>query len=369
MTTHEFVRGGQWACAAALAAGGCCVAEGQVQPAALEPVALRCEYRADPVGIGATRPRLSWRVESGRRGERQTAFQILVASSPELLNRDTGDLWDTGRMSGDETIGTEYAGAPLVSRERCYWKVRVWSRDGQAAWSGPAEWSMGLLSPGDWKSEWIGFDEERLKLGRREGVDYLPPAPYLRTTFRADRPVLRATLYASALGLVEPHLNGHLVSEDFFTPGWTDYSKRVDYRTYDVTQWVHPGENALGAVLADGWYAGYVGFGGHRDHYGTQPRIRMQLQIDYADGSSALVGTGPDWKAATGPVREADFLKGETYDARMEFTGWDDAGFNDAGWRPVVVGSEVHPFMQAHPGPPVRVIAEFRAKTTSEPRP
>jgi len=369
MTTGTFTRGGARLLAAAFSVGGACPMQGQVQAGALDPVALRCEYQVDPVGIGETRPRLSWKVESGRRGERQTSYQIVVASSAELLKEDRGDLWDTGKVGGDETIGTEYAGAPLASQERCYWKVRAWDRDGQASWSRPATWSMGLLKPGDWKSEWIGFDEERLKIARAEGVVYLPPAPYLRTTFRADKPVLRATLYASALGLVEPRLNGRQVSVDFFTPGWTDYDKRVNYRAYDVTPWVRPGGNAVGAVLADGWYAGYVGFGGHRDHYGRLPRIRMQLQLDFADGSSAVVGTGPDWKAATGPMREADFLDGETYDARMEMPGWDKAGFNDAAWKPVAVGSEVHPIMQAHPGPPVRVIAEFRAKSTTEPRP
>jgi alpha-L-rhamnosidase len=369
MTKNRFIPASAWALAAALAAGFAGAARGQVPAAALDPVALRCEYQADPIGIGETRPMLSWRVESPRRGERQTSFQIVVASSPELLKEDKGDLWDTGKVEGDETIGTEYAGAPLVSQERCYWKVRVWDRDGQASWSRPARWSMGLLGPDDWKSEWIGFDEERLKIPRTEGATYLPPAPYLRTTFRADRPVRRATLYASALGLVEPHLNGRPVSVDFFTPGWTAYDKRVNYRAYDVTGWVRPGENALGAVLADGWYAGYVGFGGHRDHYGMLPRIRMQLQLDYADGSSAVVATGPDWRASAGPTLEADFLKGETYDARMEMAGWDKPGFNDAAWRPVAVGSEVHPLMQAHPGPPVRVIDEFRAKTVSEPRP
>ena len=180
---------------------------------------------------------------------------------------------------------------------------------------------------------------------------------------------MRATLYASALGLVEVHLNGRRVSEDFFTPGWTDYDKRVHYRTYDVTSLVNRGDNVLGVILADGWYSGYVGFVGHRDYYGKLPRVRLQLQLDYADGTSAIVGTGPDWKAATGPLLEADFLKGETYDARLDLNGWDKSGFNDDNWQPVVVDNTVHPLMQAHPGPPVRVIAEFKAKTITEPKP
>ncbi|HEY5079616.1 MAG TPA: glycoside hydrolase family 78 protein, partial [Opitutaceae bacterium] len=254
----------------------------------------------------------------------------------------------------------------LVSHQHCFWKVRAWDRDGRPSpWSAPAEWSMGLLESEDWKGVWIGYDAARLALPRTRDADYLPPPPFFRSTFRADRPVARATLYASALGMVEAHLNGHRVSDDFFTPGWTDYSKRAEYRTYDVTQWVRPGENALGAVLGDGWYSGYVGFHKDRDLYGKLPRVRMQLQVDYQDGTSAVVGTGPDWKGATGPILDADFLKGESYDARKELTGWDEPGFNDGGWRGVVADSEVHPLLQAHPGPPVRVFAELKAKTTT----
>jgi alpha-L-rhamnosidase len=360
---------GMRAVSAAMAAGLCFTAFGGAPEGPLRPFALQCENRTDPVGVGETRPMLSWKAGSDLRAERQTAFQILVASSPERLRDGKGDLWDSGKVMSDETVGAEYAGSPLASRERCFWKVRIWDKDGLAATSPPAEWSMGLLHASDWKSEWIGYDAERMGLGRTEGADYLPPAPYLRTTFRADRPISRATLFASALGLVEPHLNGHLVSEDYFTPGWTDYSKRVDYRTYDVTAWVHQGENALGAVLGDGWYAGYVGYGGKRDHYGKLPRIRLQLHIDYADGGSEVIGTGTDWKASIGPVIEADFLKGETYDARSELTGWDQPGFNDGSWKPVVAGSEVTPLMQAHPGPPVRVIATFESTATTEPKP
>jgi alpha-L-rhamnosidase len=351
----------------------------QVQAALLESVALRTEYRIDPLGIDEVQPRLSWQVESKSRGEKQTAFQILVASSAKLLQQGKGDLWDSGRFMSDETIGTVYAGSPLVSQEHCYWKVRIWNQEGQATWSHPAEWSMGLLKPEDWLSGWIGYDAERLKLAHplladgagdgQKADPYLPPVPYFRKNFNVGRSIVRATLYASALGLAEVHLNGHRVSEDFFTPGWTDYDKRVLYRTYDVTPLVNRGENVVGAMLADGWYSGYIGYAKKRDYYGKLPRVRLQLQLEYSDGTSAIVGTGPDWKATTGPVREADFLKGETYDARQEQDGWDQPGFKDDQWQPVITDNEVHPLMQAHPGPPVRVIAGFKAKTISEPKP
>ena len=500
----------------------------------LAPTYLRCEHLVDPLGVDETTPRLSWIVESGERGQRQTAYYLLVASSEKLLGQDKGDLWDTGKVAGDETICAAYQGQPLRSHQRCFWKVKVWDKDGrESSWSKPALWSMGLLQPEDWKADWIGYDQPRqkglqrdpleqtqwiwhaadkpgsvpkcqrlflyrftlpdnvkvkqaeisasaddgmkfavngrrrlttepgndswrqvtkasvateLKPGQNElrvlvenaepgyagliarlvitlddgrtiqhrtdlswqstdqpgqnwmqgpldasalpaahvlgdyGVQpwgklrateiFVPPATCFRHEFNLDQSVARATLYATALGLVDMHLNGHRVSDDYFTPGWTDYKQRVYYRAYDVTKLVKPGANALGAVLADGWFSGYIGYGNNRTFYGKYPRLRAQLHLEYADGSTADIATAPNWKATAGPVLEADFLKGETYDARLENPGWDQAGCDDIHWAAVDVGSnEVHPLVQPHPGPPVRAIEEFKAKTITEPKP
>ncbi|MGA2247126.1 MAG: hypothetical protein ABSH48_19220 [Verrucomicrobiota bacterium] len=123
------------------------------------PVNLQCEYRSDPPGIEVTQPRLTWQVQSDERNQRQTAYQILVAGSPELLQGDQGDLWDSGRTSSSETLNLAYSGRPLASGTPCFWKVRIWDKDGQAsAWSRPAQWSMGLLKPADWQGKWIGLD-------------------------------------------------------------------------------------------------------------------------------------------------------------------------------------------------------------------
>lgn len=194
---------------------------------------------------------------------------------------------------------------------------------------------------------------------------FLPPPPYLRTEFTVAKRVKRATLYATALGLIDLHLNDQCVSPDRFTPGWTDYNKRVHYRTYDVTSLVRKGRNALGAILADGWYSGYIGWGQIRDHYGKKPRCRAQLQIDYADGSSEIIATGPNWKASTGPILSGDFLMGETYDARLE-THWCAPDFDDSKWEAVDVGAEMNPLVQAHPGPPVRIFDEIKPKSIKE---
>ena len=197
----------------------------------------------------------------------------------------------------------------------------------------------------------------------------LPPPVHLRTVFAAEKPVARAVVYATALGIFDLHLNGKRVSADYFNPGWTAYDKRVLYRAYDVTALLRRGENVLGAVLADGWYSGYVGYGHQRDHYGSQPRLLAQLQIEYADGTTTRVATGPDWKAATGALRESDFLMGETCDARLEPRGWDAPGFDAAAWKPVDTGTNLKPLREAHRGPPVVAVQTFPARTITEPQP
>jgi alpha-L-rhamnosidase len=256
---------------------------------------LRCEYLEAPSGIDETTPRLSWIVTSDERNQRQTAYRILVASSEEKIAGDEGDLWDSGVVEKSNTVNIPYAGKALRSRQPCYWKAMAWDADGQpSAWSHPARWSMGLLEPGDWKAEWISFrDDSPLEATQQKMV--LPPARYYRKPIEASREVRRATVYASALGIYELQINGRRVGKSMFTPGWCDYARRCFYNTYDVTEMVREGEErSIGAIVADGWYAGYVGYGllvGYgpnrcgRYMYGKTPALLAQLEIEYADGS------------------------------------------------------------------------------------
>jgi alpha-L-rhamnosidase len=348
---------------------------------------LRCEHRHDPLGVDVLVPRLSWNIESPDRNQKQTAFQILVADSEEILRQDQGNLWDSGRVQSDETIDIVYAGKPLRSHERCFWKARVWDREGQpSTWSAPAHWSMGLLSPADWAgAAWIGFDRSQ-KLARPEAGSghaktpehsplVLPPPTYLRATFRHEKParVRRAMLYATALGIFDLKLNGQRVADEYFNPGWTDYTKRVYYRAYDVTHLVRNGDNALAAIVADGWYSGYIGYLKKREHYGKKPRFLALVHLELDDGSTIDVVSGPQWRAATGPIHEADFLMGETYDAQEAqsrgFTGWEDPGFDDRTWAPVDTGAELAPLAQWHPAEPVRAFSELKPRAFSQPRP
>ncbi len=308
----------------------------------LNPVALRCEYRVNPLGIDEAQPRLTWRVESKERAQGQAAYHILVSSSESLLRKNSGDIWDSGKVVGDQTVNVNYHGQPLASRQQCFWKVRVWDKDGKVSgWSEPASWTMGLLKPEDWRASYISFrDTTPVHKDRKEL--FLPPARQYRREFAASKPVKRATIYATALGIYELYLNGERVGDSYFAPGWTDYHQRAYYWTYDVTPMVGKGNNALGAWVADGWYSGYIGFGLltgigtekiGRYTYGKTPALMAQLEIEYTDGSRESIVTDKSWKVtANGPIQEADFLMGEFYDARKELSGWANTGFDDSTW-------------------------------------
>jgi alpha-L-rhamnosidase len=366
------------------------------------PVALRCEYLVAPEAIESPAPRLSWRVESERRGAAQTAWQVRVASSAEKLARGENDLWDSGRVTSDATNQVAYAGHALTSRTVCFWQVRIWDENGQPSdWSEPARWSMGLLQSSDWQAAWISYrDDEPLHTDRTKL--HLPPTRNYRKEFTAGKAVRRAVVYASALGLYDLYCNGQRVGDAFFQPGWSDYLKRVYYRSHDVTALIRAGgSNALGVEVSDGWYAGYVGYGllvGYgpnklgRYFYGKTPALRAQLEIEYVDGSRETVGTDESWRVTdAGPRREADLIMGESYDARAELDGWAAPGYAAKSWKPAVraetnphvtavysdaagqrdvdLGFVAPPKMQAYSAPPIRITQELVAKKLTEPVP
>ncbi|MCP4261353.1 MAG: family 78 glycoside hydrolase catalytic domain [Planctomycetes bacterium] len=335
---------------------------------------LRCEYRVNPLGIDIVKPRLSWMMDSNQRDQMQSAYQILVADSDEKLRRNQGELWDSGKVASGQSHQVVYEGESLKSRMRCFWKVRVWDKEGKAsAWSKPAMWTVGLLNPRDWQAKWIGYDKELQDSANKGKADpnalVLPPPPYLRRAFWVGQSIKRAVVYASALGLYELHINGKRIGEDYFTPGWTDYPTRIYYQTYEVTDFVKKGSNAIGAILADGWYAGYLGFGKKREHYGNTPRLFVQLEIEYEDGYIQKVVTNGTWKARYGPLIESDFLMGEIYDGRKEMPGWDASNFDDSSWAAVTVTEESEEIgaVQACPSETVQKILEIKPKKLTEP--
>ncbi|HVK03649.1 MAG TPA: family 78 glycoside hydrolase catalytic domain [Armatimonadaceae bacterium] len=498
---------------------------------------LRSEYRENPLGVDTPRPRLSWELRAAaasERGQRQTAYQVLVARDEKTLRAGRGDLWDSGRVASDQTIAVAYGGKAPETGARCWWTVRVWDRDGNvSAYSRPAFWEMGLLRPEDragaWitaaapadreaalftGANWVWHDEGpgspspaqgapagerlfrarfrvpagvkaatlditadnrvtvyvngreagksgdgsedwrnplRLEIGPllrpgenviavaatnmdgpagliaqlRVGSDGVlttdaaswrsaPTAPtgwqapefddsvwkpvrvaapygegpwrtlrrdggvgpgrYLRREFSLGKPVRRARLYASALGVYEPYVNGKRVGSDVFAPGWTDYKKRVHYQTYDVTGHLRRGANALGIVLGDGWYAGHVGLAG-RGVYGPTPLAWCRLRVEYADGTDEVVTTDGSWRGSVaGPVVGSDMLMGENYDARRDaaFAGWNAPGYREPGggvWTAAVVGKPTAGALEAQRGPSVLRHEDLKPRGITEPKP
>jgi len=383
-------------------AHGILAADPQTAKADLQPTYLRTEYLVNPLGLDEPHPRLSWELQSRTRGQRQTAYQILVATQPDRLVPGEADLWDSGKIDSDQTAHIAYNGKPLASGQVCWWTVQVWDKQGQpSGWSTPARWTMGLLKPEDWQAQWIAF-RDTTPLHTNRSTLFLPPARHYRKVFEITKPVRRATLYVTALGLVEMHLNSQRVGDAWFEPGWSDYLRRVYYRTHEVTELVQPGLNCLGAIVADGWYAGYVGYGllvGYgpartgRSFYGKTPALRAQLEIDFTDGTRQIVGTDPTWQVShDGPHREADLLMGETYDARAARPDWCSPGgaadwrwesavpaqangstravfYDNCGAREVELGFQAPARLQAYPAPPIRVTEELPAQRLTELRP
>jgi alpha-L-rhamnosidase len=291
--------------------------------------ALRCEYRLNPLGLDETKPRLSWQLNDTRQGAHQTAYHLTAATSRQRLESKP-DLWDTGRVKTDQCLDIVYAGKRLTSRQTVWWRVRVWDHAGQPSdWSEPACFEIGLLKPSDWQARWIGRPNDS-----QEGSQ---PCPLLRKRFALKEAPVKARLYVTARGLFELHLNGQRVGEDYFTPGWTDYAQRIQYLVYDVTTALHAGPNALGAILGDGWYAGYLGWKAPFHFlYGNQISLLLQLEVDYADGSRESIVSDPDWKTILGPILKSDLYNGETYDARREQPEWSTPQADETHWTPAV---------------------------------
>ncbi len=501
--------------------------------AGIQPANLRCESKLNPLGLSETSPRLSWQEVTtipGERGQYQTAYQIQVASSLQVLTNNQGDLWDTGQVATNQTSQIAYVGKVLASHQACYWHVQVWDKNGQpSGWSAPASWSMGLLTQGEWTAEWIGRDDGpawntgssfysanwiwypegdpavsaplatrwfrkvftvptgvsvtqavatmvgdnmftlyvngQIALsvenqnfwqhyGQADISAFLTPgtnvlavavvndgttpnpagligaldltysngatnslqtdgswlaanqlfnnwnqtsfvatgwtnalvlgaygmAPWnsfvetylaatmVRKDFTLSQLPTRAVLYVTGQGLVEPHLNGAKVGNDYFLPGWTDYAMRIYYRAYDVTALLQTGSNTLGAILGDGWYRGNCAFDG-QDYYGTKTRLCAQLHLFYSAGTNQMIASDSSWQAGFGPIRQGDNQAGETYDARLELPGWDSPGFSNAAWTNVTTGAEVFPTIQAHPAEPVQTNQVFAPVAITQPQP
>ena len=290
--------------------------------ARLTPVDLRCDYAANPTGVDTAQPRLFWRLESGQRGARQSACEILAASSEKNLARDNGDLWASAKVESDETIQVAYAGKKLYSSQQVFWKVRSWDENGKVSkWSKPATWTMGVLNKEDWQARWIGAADTNI------------PSLLLRREFTVKPGLKRALVHVCGLGQYELTLNGKKVGDDFLSPGWTKYNKTCLYDTRDITADLKKGGNAAGIELGNGMY-NVLGGGRYtkfKGSFGPQ-KVIAQIRLEYSDGPVEIIGTDESWRVAPGPITFSSIYGGEDFDARRVQHGWDKINFDDSKW-------------------------------------
>jgi alpha-L-rhamnosidase len=320
---------------------------------------LKCEYRENPVGIESSVPRLSWLLHSSERGQMQNAYRILVATSLDKLNNDTGDVWDSQKVNSDRSVQVPFKRGELESSARYYWKVKIWDEnDYSSGWSEPAFWEMGLLHPDDWKAKWIAYNCES--------------APLFRKEFEIGKKVRDARIYISGIGYYELSMNGSKIGDHVLDPGQTDYEQRTFYVVYDVTADIKQGNNAIGVMLGDGWYhqtaVNHGRFGWTDVDYGI-PRLICQLHLTFTDGSRETVVSDETWKAAPGPVTFNNVYAGEHYDARLEHDGWNTDGFDDSGWETAELVEGPGGKLVSQKIPPIKKIKTIEPVDISNPKP
>jgi alpha-L-rhamnosidase len=340
---------------------GLCLGSAAVSAGDVAPAQLRCEYADQPLAVESLKPRLSWinEAKSDRRGLRQSAYQVLVASTPELLAKEQGDLWDTGRVESDASNQIEYSGLPLRARQLCYWTVRTWDQDHRASrWSQPAMWIMGLLSADDWQAQWI--QAASADAPRDSNGSDATAMPVFRRVFKVVKPMKRAILYSCGLGQFEVRINGQKIGEAVIEPSWSNYRQTCYYRAIDVTACLRRGDNAIGVLLGNGMY--HVVGGRYVKYKGSfgDPKLICQLEIEHADASRTVFGTDRSWKWADGPVRFSCTYGGEDYDARKESPGWDTTQFSDAAWSAAQITSGPGGKLRAELAPPIQPLIQYR---------
>ncbi|HEX7653308.1 MAG TPA: alpha-L-rhamnosidase N-terminal domain-containing protein, partial [Verrucomicrobiae bacterium] len=327
------------------------VAFASLAQAGLQPMDLRCDYAVNPVNVDSTTPRLFWQL-SGT-SQRQSAYEILAASSPALLAHDQGDLWSSGKVLSDATIQISYIGQKLTSFQTIYWKVRVWDEIGQVSrWSPPATWTMGVLSPSDWHAQWITSGETNVQ------------SSLFRHVFTPRAPIRSAFINICGLGQYDLSINHKQITTNYLSPGWTKYDHTCLYDTYDVTDQLGSGPNVIGVELGNGMY-NVPGAGRFTKFKGSFGPLKLiaQLRLEYGDGSVEFIGTDNQWQTAPGSIVYNTIYGGEDEDARRRPMGWEDPGFNATHWatatETISPGGELRglscaappiEFMETHPG-------------------
>lgn len=332
------------------------------------PIDLRAEGSVNPIATSAT-ALLTWRVESGQRGLKPSACQILAATDETLLEEGKADLWDSGKTTLTRSPGLIYAGQTLAPGDTCHWKIRWWKGDQPSPWSQPASFEVAPTSPDHWQgARWM--DDGKQNPTHEADFYENDPAPLMRREFSLEKPVTRARLHVAGLGLCLPSLNGEAIAEHVFDPPWTNFDKRILYRTHDVTGLLKEGDNCFGLELGNGWFNPLpLRMWGHRNIRGAlpvgRPRAIALLVIEHPDGTSTTVTSGEKWKTTEGPTLRNSLYLGEHRDARLDPEGWNTPGFDSSAWTPVHLADAPLDPLQPLDMPPARLKEAITAKSVN----
>src|ERR1035437_6410541 len=323
----------------------------------LPPSGLRCAGQSEPLAVADGQPRFSWQLAASLpqlHGVSQTAYQIQVAEAGAGF---AAILWESGEVEGAATTNITYAGPPLNSGHAYQWRVRAWDEQRQTSdWSATAHWSQAPV----WHAGWIAAPDDKDQA-----------LPLFRKSFTLSKPVAHAMLYVSGLGQDELWVNGKKVGIDELAPGWSEYRKTVYYDSYEISNLLHAGDNALGVMLGNGMYrvlktpGRYTKFVGSRG----EPKCTVQLHIEFAGGESLDMASDGTWKTHPGPITFSSTYGGEDYDARREMKGWDQAGFDDTDWHAAAVDDGPGGTLRPEAAPPVRVIHTYEPVKVTHPKP
>jgi alpha-L-rhamnosidase len=328
----------------------------------LKTAKLTCEYLENPLGIETSRPRLSWTMvqnATNLRNQQQTAYELIVSDNEQAINSLKGNYWESGKQNSAQSIHVEYAGKPLKSFTRYYWRVKVYDEQGNASdWSLPQWFETAVLKDGDWQGSWIGDGSKQFE--RDEDFYKEDPMPLFRKTFNIVKELQSARLYVSGLGYYEAYLNGKRVGDQVLDPGWTAYKKEILYSVYDISAMVKKGQNAAGLMVGNGWYNplplrfwGAVNF---KQHLTTgRPIVNAMIRLNFTDGSTAVISTNEQWHTAPGPILRNNIYLGEHYDARLEKQDWAGLASKTSGWKPAVIAAPPAGKMVTQLQPPIRV--------------
>lgn len=291
----------------------------------------------NPIGFYDATPTFSWKLPVSEGVSSQAAYQIIAASSPDLLP-DKADLWDSKKQETNQSTWVKYKGEPLTSRQKVYWQVKYWNQDNkESVWSDVNDFELGLLNNIDWKAQWVGLDTAKDSI-RGRGKVLIHKPQYLRKGFELSNEVTSARLYITSKGVFDVSINGKNVSDDAMSPGFTSYDKRIETLTYDVTDLVASGQNTIGVELAAGWYSGRLLWGKTPWDNTISPKVLAQLEMTMSDGSIELIVSDNSWKGMTnGPLEFAEIYDGEIYNASLEMPNWTTNTFDDTDWTAVEI--------------------------------